>query len=302
VRSFTSQKGVATTRRIVKRVLAGLAIVAATAWAADSARVLDLPGLDFSKLPPAAQKELSTVFTDEFDYCGRPLTLFASLKKGDSCKHTRRLAALAASYSNDGQPAQEIINALAKYNLSFGQKRIGFKIDERTCRGPKDARVTIVEFSDFECPYCGAAKPMLEELQKLRPQVRLCWMPFPLSLHPNAIPAGQAALFARDHGKFWAMHDALFENQLSLSEPFIKDLAKKQGLDVNELSKAMAAGKYKDELEASKEAGKAAGVDSTPSIFLNGRKMTLPISMDSLLTTVDDELEWAQANGAWPSN
>src|SRR5256885_15286368 len=104
----------------------------------------------------------------------------------------RRMASLAASYAADGQPAQEIINALAKYNLSFGAKRFPFKIDERTCKGAKDARVTLVEYSDFECPYCAAARPMLEELLKARPQIRLCWMPFPLSLHPNAIPAGQA--------------------------------------------------------------------------------------------------------------
>jgi protein-disulfide isomerase len=289
----------------LKRVLAVLGVLSAAAAVAggnDAARVLDLPGLDFSKLPPAAQRELSTVFTDEFDYCGRPLTLFASLKKGDSCKHTRRMAALAAGYSNDGQPAQETINALARYNMSFTHKRHTFKIDERACKGPKDAKITMVEFSDFECPYCNAARPMLEEVLKSRPQVRLCWMPFPLGAHANAIPAGQAALFARDHGKFWQVHDTLFDNQLALSEGAIKDIVKKAGLDGDGFAKAMAAGKYKDELEAAKEAGKSAGVDSTPTVYLNGRKLTLLISMEALLTTVDDELEWAGANGSWPSN
>jgi protein-disulfide isomerase len=209
------------------------------------------------------------------------------------------VAGLAASLASEGEPATEIINTLAKYNLSFNNSRRTFKIDDRTCRGPKDAKVTIVEFSDFECPYCGAARPMLEDLQKSRPQVRLCWMPFPLTAHPNAIPAGQAALFARDNGKFWSMHDALFVNQMTLSEPFIKDLAGKLGMDSGALSKAMAAGKYKDELEASKEAGKNAGVDSTPTVYMNGRKLTLGISMDALVTSVDDELEWS---GSWPTN
>jgi protein-disulfide isomerase len=209
------------------------------------------------------------------------------------------MAALAAGYAAEGMPAQEIINLLAKYNLSFASSRRSFKVDERTCAGPKDAKVTLVEFSDFECPYCAAARPMLEDLQKGRPQVRLCWLPFPLSAHPNAIPAGQAALFARDAGKFWQMHDTLFINQLSLSEGSIKELAKKVGLDADALGKATAAGKYKEELEASKEVGKNAGVDSTPSLFLNGRKLTLGISPESLNATVDDELEWS---GAWPSN
>ncbi len=276
--------------------------VAAPVTAQAGERVLEgLPGLDFSKLGAPAQKELATVFTDEFDYCGRPLTLAASLKKGDSCRHTRRMASLAASYANDGQGAQEIINQLAKYNTTFTAKRSSFKVDERTCKGSKDAKVTVVEFADFECPYCNAARPMMTELAK-RPQVRVCYMPFPLSAHPNAVPAGQAALFARDAGKFWAMHDALFDNQMSLSETTIKALAKQIGLDPDALAKATAAGKYKDELEASKEAGKNAGVDSTPSVYVNGRKLTLGISMDSLAATVDDELDWVQGSGAWASN
>ena len=170
------------------------------------------------------------------------------------------------------------------------------------CKGPKDAKVTAVEFADFECPYCALARPMMAELVKAKPNVRVCYLPFPLSAHPNAIPSGQAALFARDQGKFWQMHDALFENQLTLSEGSIKELAKKLGLDDGALAKAMAAGKYKDELEASKEAGKNAGVDSTPSVYINGRKLTLGISADSLTATVDDELDWVQGSGAWASN
>ncbi|MBL8951648.1 MAG: thioredoxin domain-containing protein [Myxococcaceae bacterium] len=300
MRSFTSLEGVATTRR-VKR-LAMICVWGCAFAALAGERVLEgLPGLDFSKLGAPAQKELATVFTDEFDYCGRPLTLAASLKKGDSCRHTKRMASLAASYANEGQPAQEIINQLAKYNTSFNHKRNTFKIDERTCKGAKDAKVTVVEFADFECPYCNAARPMMSELAK-RPGVRVCYAAFPLSAHPNSVPAGQAALFARDAGKFWQMHDLLFENQMGLSEAAIKGFAKQLGLDADALGKAMAAGKYKDELEATKEAGKNAGVDSTPSVYVNGRKLTLGISMDSLSATVDDELDWVQGSGAWASN
>ncbi|MBK7863023.1 MAG: thioredoxin domain-containing protein [Archangiaceae bacterium] len=278
--------------------------MAFAAFAGGERALADLPGLDFSKLPAPAQRELASVFSDEFDYCGRPLTLAASLKKGDACKHTRRMASLAAGYASEGQASTEIINALSRYNTSFSAKRSTFKIDERACKGAKGdaAKVTVVEFADFECPYCAAAKPMMAELVKSKPGVRVCYAPFPLSAHPNAIPAGQAALFARDAGKFWAMHDALFDNQLSLNEATIKELAKKVGLDADALGKAMAAGKYKEELEASKEAGKAAGVDSTPSVYVNGRKLTLGISMDSLAATVDDELDWVSGSGAWASN
>jgi protein-disulfide isomerase len=265
-------------------------------------RALDVPGFDFSRLPSAAKKELSAVLTDEFDYCGRPLTLLASLKKGDACKHTRRLVGYAASEAANGAAANEILVALSKYNQSFGKPRATFKVDERTCVGPKDAKVTLVEFSDFECPFCAAARPMLEELVKAKPSVRLCWSAFPLQQHPNATLAGQAALFARDNGKFWAMHDGLFDAQLSMSEATIKGLVTKVGLDLKAFEKAVAANKYVDELNASKEAGRLAGVDSTPSLYVNGRKFALGLSADTLGLTIDDELEWLAGNSAWPAN
>ncbi|MEW5739974.1 MAG: thioredoxin domain-containing protein [Myxococcota bacterium] len=284
-------------------VLALTSRVAPVAAADDAdARALAVPGFDFSKLPGPAKKELVTVLTDEFDYCGRPLTLLASLKKGDACKHTRRLVGHAATLAAEGSPASEIILSLSKYNQSFTKGRASLKVDERTCQGPKDAKVTLVEFSDFECPFCAAARPVLEQVVKAKSSVRLCWAPFPLQQHPHSTLAGQAALFARDHGKFWQMHDALFDAQLSMSESTIKGLVVKLGLDLKAFEKAAAANKYLDELNASKEAGKLAGVESTPSLYVNGRKFSLGLSGDTLSLTIDDELEWLAGSNAWPSN
>lgn len=304
----------ATTRRIVPQSLkksirltgfVGIVAAALSALPAqaqvDPARALaDLPGFDFSRLTQGAKKELASVLTDEFDYCGRPLTLLASLKKGDACRHTKRLVGYAATLASEGSPATEIINQLSKYNQGFS-KRTALKPDDRMCKGPKDAKVTVVEFADFECPACAAARPLVEELGKARP-VRICYAPFPLQSHPNAIPAAQTALLARDSGKFWPMHDALFENQLSFSEGFLKQLATKQGLDANALAKIFAAGKYVDELTASKELGKTAGVDMTPTLFLNGRKAALPLAADALALMVDDELDWVAGNNGWPKD
>lgn len=282
-----------------------LALASVETWAqgADPARVLsDLPSFDFNRLPPPAKKELVMVLTDEFDYCGRPLTLLASLKKGDACKHTRRMVGHAATLASEGLSAGEIILALSKYNQGFNRSRALFKVDERQCMGPKDAKITMVEFSDFECRACAAARPILEEYAQRHPKVRLCVMPYPLPMHPNAPLAGQAALFARDAGKFWPVHDALFDNQLSLSEDSIKRLLVKQGLDPKAFDKALESKKYEQELEASKEAGRKAGVESTPSIYLNGRKYSLALNDDSLSLAVDDEQDWLTGNNAWPSN
>lgn len=279
-----------------------LLAVAMPGSAQDAKRALDgIPGLDFSRLPPNAQKELAAVFTDEFDYCGKPLTLAAALKKPDACKHSRRMAVFAASRVADGDPATELINALARYNESFKAKRTTFKPDDRLCKGPKDAKVTVVEYSDFECPYCNAARPLVEQLLK-RPDVRVCWQAFPLSGHPNAVPAANAALFARDADKFWKVHDSLFDNQLTLSSGVIEGIVKSAGLDPKAFVKAMTDKKYDEEIAASKALAKTAGVDATPSFYFNGRKLTLHPSAESLSLALDDELEWQANKSAWASN
>jgi protein-disulfide isomerase len=288
-------------KKFTRILFAVLAVMAGAR--ADAQDVLsNLPGFDFSRLPAPAKKELASVLTDEFDSCGRPLTLLASLKKGDACKHTRRMVGLAAALAAEGSSANEVIVQLSKYNQTFNKPRATFKVDERTCQGAKDAKVTLVEFSDFECPFCAAARPLLEEFVKGKSTVRLCWAPFPLSQHPHSTIAGQAALYARDGGKFWAVHDALFEAQLSMSPETIRGILTKAGLDVKAFDKAAAANKYVDELNASKDAGKTAGVDSTPSLFINGRKYVLGLQPEALNAAIDDELEWAAGNNAWPTN
>ena len=267
----------------------------------DTARVLaDFKLVDVSSLPGPARVELAAVLTDEFDYCGRPLTLAAVLKKGDACPHTRRLLTLAATLAKDGASATEILNLLSREHQSFSTKRQEFKPDPRMCLGPADAKVTLVEFSDFECPYCGAARPILEAFQKSRSDVRFCSQLVPLSAHPNSIPAAQAALFARDKGKFWAVHDSLFENQTALSEAAIKNLAQKAGLEGEKVAKLFGTDAYKDEIAAFRELGRQVGVESTPTLFVNGRKMPLNITPEILNLTVNDELDWQRGKGTWP--
>jgi protein-disulfide isomerase len=126
--------------------------------------------------------------------------------------------------------------------------------------------------------------------------------PFPLAAHPNATPAGQAALYARDQGKFWEMHDALFENQTTLSVDAIKQLGGKIGLNANELGKVLAGQRYIEELNASKELGKNAGVNATPTLYINGRKLELPLNGELLIHTVDDEMEWSANGSGWAAD
>jgi protein-disulfide isomerase len=280
-----------------------LAAGAALAQDGDPAKVLEsLKGFDSSGLTATAKKELVAVFKDEFDYCGKPLTLLESLKKGDACKHTRRMAQLAKALAADGNAATDIILTVSRYNQGFLSKRFAFKPDDRMCLGARDARVTVVEFSDFECPFCGAARPVLEDFAKKHGEVRLCSLPFPLSGHPHAMLAGSAALFARDAGKFWPVHDALFENQTALSDGMVAKILTSAGLDAAAFAKAFAAGKYNDELNASKQLGTNAGVGSTPTLYFNGRKHSLGFAEEALTLSMEDELDWLSGKNAWPSN
>src|SRR5262249_48593003 len=188
--------------------------------------VTGIPGMDFTTLPLSVQKELKQVLSDEFCYCGCPHSLGACLAEHRGCHHARRMALLAAKLASGGTPAVEISVMLSKYYLSFRERRQDIKVDPKMCTGAANAKVTLAEFSDFECPFCAAARPILTNFIKENgSKVRLCFASFPLPAHPHAMQAAQAALYARDHGKFWPMHDALFDNQSELSDQMIRALA-----------------------------------------------------------------------------
>ena len=246
----------------------------------------------------SAQKELAQVLSDEFCYCGCPHTLGACLRE-HACPHAQRMARLAASEAKEGFPATEIILNLSRYYQSFSEPRAPFTPDARLCHGNAIARITLVEFSDFECPYCAAVAPVLKEVVKARPDVRVCYRPFPLPMHPHAKAAAAAALFAARQGKFWPFHDQVFENQQRLDIKTLRQIALSLQLDAQAMEKAIDQGTFDDVLEAAKQEGTLAQVRSTPSIFINGRKMTLGFSLEYLVHAIDDEAEWMANGQSW---
>ncbi|MFP2961679.1 DsbA family protein [Myxococcus sp. 1LA] len=266
--------------------------------------VSGIPGMDFSSLSPTAKRELATVFSDDFCYCGCPHTLGACLKTHTPCKHAKRKAQVAARMVSEGIPATEVILSLSTYYAAFHNPRAQFKVDDRMCMGSAGAPVTVVEFSDFECPYCAKARPVLEAFAKKHAQqVRFCYLPFPLSMHPNAKQAAQAALWARDQGKFWQMHDALFENQSNLKPEAIAALATSLGLDGAKLGALLKTDAYKDELDGYRGQGRSAGISGTPSVYFNGRALDLAFVEPEMLShSLEDELEWSANKNAWAAD
>ena len=142
-------------------------------------------------------------------------------------------------------------------------------------RGKKDAPVTIVEFSDYQCPFCARAEPLIEEaLEKFPNDVRFVYKQFPLtSIHPHAMPAAKAALAADKQGKYWEMHKKLFENNRALGAEDLKKYAGEIGLDVAQWEKDMASKEVQDQINAEMAEARKAGVRGTPTIFVGGRQL-----------------------------
>jgi len=159
-------------------------------------------------------------------------------------------------------------------------------------RGPNDAPVTIVEFSDFECPFCGRFEPVLDQLQKAYPtQVRLIYRHMPLtSQHPSAERAAEAAVCAEKQGKFWEMHDLLFAEQTSLSDGALKEKGKRIGLEPKLFGACLESGEAKTALKVDQAAYEKLGLSATPVSFVNGRFVNGAVSYDNLVSIVEDEL------------
>jgi protein-disulfide isomerase len=157
--------------------------------------------------------------------------------------------------------------------------------------GPDTAPVTIVEFSDFQCPFCGRLAPTIDEVKKnYGDKVRVVFRQFPLPMHPNASKAAEASLCAFEQGKFWQMHDAMFKDQQKLSVPELKATAATLGLDADKFNSCLDSGKYASKVQEDIDAGRKVGVSGTPAMFVNGRFINGAVPYEQVSSVIDDEL------------
>jgi protein-disulfide isomerase len=159
-------------------------------------------------------------------------------------------------------------------------------------RGPADAPVTLVEFSDYHCPFCKRAKPTLEALLARYPEkVRLVYLDLPLdSLHPNARAAAEAAHCAGDQGKYWPFHDKLLDYAPDASPDTLKKIAGEVGLDGAAFERCVAAGTYKARVQASSEEAARLGISGTPAFLVNGRLISGAQPLEAFVKVIDEEL------------
>ena len=148
-------------------------------------------------------------------------------------------------------------------------------IGQSPVRGPADAKITIVQFSEFQCPYCKRGAANVEEVMKAFPtQVKVVFKNFPLPFHAQAKGAAAAALAAKNQGKFWEMHDLLFANQQALGEEKYLELAKQLGLNEEQFKTDLTSEKTQKAIEDDSTLGETVGIRGTPGYFINGVQLT----------------------------
>ena len=159
-------------------------------------------------------------------------------------------------------------------------------------KGPKNAPVTIVAFSDFQCPFCSRVVPTLHDLEKqYGNKVKIAFKHQPLPFHPNARPAAAASMAANEQGKFWEMHDKLFANQGALDRQNLEKYAQELGLDMGKFKAAMDGNKFDALITKDSTEGTAIGANGTPTFFINGRQLVGAQPIDQFKAIIDDELK-----------
>ncbi len=202
----------------------------------------------------------------------------------------RTSPAPAANAGDDERPAPRQPDPNAVYKLELS--------GQLPQRGPNDALVTIVEFSDFECPFCGRVEPTLDQIaERYGNDVRIVWMNNPLPFHRNAGPAATAALEAFEQGgsaKFWAMHEKLFQNQRELTRENLERFAQEVGLNMQQFRAALDNNEHQAKIEAQQTIARNLGASGTPSFFINGRNLRGAQPLERFTAVIDEELAKAR--------
>lgn len=162
--------------------------------------------------------------------------------------------------------------------------------------GPDDAPVTVIEWSDFECPFCARGAERLREIRlRYGDRVRIAYKHQPLPTHKNAQLAAEASLAAHAQGQFWAFHDLLFSHQQELSRPLLERFAEQLGLDLDAFRSALDEGTYAEQVRRDASEGLMLGARSTPTYFVNGRRIRGAQPLSTFIQVIDQELARAAA-------
>jgi len=282
---------------------APLTLVAQTPSSATASSAADawktaetLGNLDISDLTPVQKKAVLKIVREQDCSCQCGMKTAECIMKDTNCSYSRALAKIAVQGVKDGKTLIEIsklMDASPKaHRPKLLEAPVKIAVDGSPVRGPADARITLVEFSDFECPYCSAAVKQVDNVMTAYPKdVKLIYKQFPLSMHPHAELAAEASLAARDQGKFWEMYEVLFKNSRQLSRNSILAMAKDIGLDMDKFKADLDSEKYKKEVHKDIADGEDANVYGTPAFYINGKQYNGEVTLAALKPILAAELK-----------
>jgi protein-disulfide isomerase len=234
---------------------------------------------------PITDADIQRVYDDNKDRVGA--STVADLKDSITAfiarnRDQQNLAALVNELRAAG-PAVTVSLEPPRYDVTI--------TDHDPSRGPKDAPITIVEFSEYQCPFCARVTPTLRALeQKYAGKIRIVYKDFPLQNHAQAPKAAEAAHCAGDQGKYWELHDRLFANQQQLQVPQLKQHAAAIGLDRATFDQCLDSGRHAAIVQEDVDYGGTMGVASTPTLYINGRLVTGAQPAAIFESIIDEEL------------
>ena len=281
--------------RVLTLVLGGAALLLAQEWQT----VTDLAGVDFAGLSPARKTLALKALRTQACTCGCDMKVAECRVKDPACSYSRGLAAVTVAAIKAGKTADDAMaeSKASKYGTRPTPKLLDDPVPIPTLgspvMGPADARITLVEFSDFQCPYCSKAVVQINEtLKAYRNDVRLIFKQYPLmELHPAASISAAASLAAHQQGKFWPMHDVMFANRPKLSRQSILTWAKEIGLDMQRFTADLDSDVVKKAVQRDLADGDKAGVEGTPTVFLNGQRYNGSLAPEAFKGVIDSELK-----------
>ena len=181
--------------------------------------------------------------------------------------------------------------------------RYRVEVGDSPTKGPANAKVTIVEYTDFQCPFCAKVQPTLTKILEKYPQdVRKVFKQHPLSFHKDAPLAAEASLAAGGQGKFWEMKEVLFNNQKQLKEENLIKYAQELGLDLEQFKSDLSTHKYKAQVDRETEEAVKLGATGTPAFFVNGRYLSGAKPLESFVAVIDEELSGKKIPFKWGTN
>jgi protein-disulfide isomerase len=248
------------------------------------------PGIDASKLDEFQKKVFFRIINSEPSICGQAQSLIASAKATkDPCRRSFNAIRYVGKLVEQGYTDSEVSDSIGKRYRVTAPKSID--VAEAPMKGNPAAKVTLVEFADYECPHCKRLQPVLRQIvEEFHNDVKVYFKHYPLPQHANARLAAEAAVAANKQGKFWPFQDKIWDKQDELTPAEIEKIAKASGLDMAKFRQDVESPAVKERVQKDRSDGQALGLQATPTVYIDGREYTDPKDTESLREWIKEEL------------